>query len=94
MKMKKHFLAGALAFSVGVVGAASLPTADVKPPTAQLSYGSAVTVPSLWLEAFGRALGLPWLDSAGCGPYDLNHRCTGAPSVFDTFKNLRDRFGF
>lgn len=95
MKMKKHFLAGALALSVGV-GAASLPSADVKPPTTQLSYVSSVTLPALWLDAlaFGQAVGLPWTDSAGCGPYDLDHRCTGVRSLFDRLRSLRDRLGF
>lgn len=71
MQMKKHFLAAALALGVGV-GAASLPAADVQPPTAQLGF----TIGSLVLPA----LAWWWRDSAGCGPYDRNVHCTGTPA--------------
>ena len=83
MQMKKHFLAAALALGVGV-GAASLPAADVQPPTAQLGY---VTVGSLVQSA----LAWWWRDSAGCGPYDLNVHCTGTPAFPGSLNGL---FGF
>ena len=75
MQMKKHFLAAALALGVGTGATSALPAADIQPPTAQLGY---VMIGSLVLPAW---LALIWKDSAGCGPYELNGKCTGTPPL-------------
>ena len=79
MQMKKHFLAAALALGVGVGAASALPAADMQPPTAQMDY---ITFTTFVLPALRLIF---WKDSAGCGPYDRNGKCTGTPPLIGGF---------
>ena len=75
MQMKKHFLAAALALGVGAGATSALPAADIQPPTAQMGH---ITFTTFVLPALRLFF---WKDSAGCGPYELDVRCTGSPGI-------------
>ena len=75
MKMRKHFVAAAVAVGLGV-GAAALPAGDMPLPKAQVGLFASALGTTVLL--FGHVLP-GQRDSAGCGPYTLDHRCTGIP---------------